>query len=161
MVGSKAYASQLKAQRAPVRAVFCMDMIGLQLRQHPIFELHAGYTDPAVRDLSVPLATKVRQRPRRATDALLPAQVYSGTGYSGAPDRTVFDGAINRSDHAAFQQQGWGAVLASEDFFANLSTEPAPDANPNYHRPADQTADVSYARAITCAVGRAATLAAL
>ena len=73
----------------------------------------------------------------------------------------MYDGAINRSDHAAFQQQGWGAVLASEDFFANLATEPAPDGNPNYHRSADQTVDTAFARAITCAVGRAATLAAL
>ncbi len=160
LVGSKAYASQLKAQRAPVRAVFCMDMIGYNSDSTRIFELHAGYTDPAVRDLSVPLAQQVAAA-AAATGTLLPAQVYSGTGYSGSPDRTIFDGAINRSDHAAFQQQGWGAVLASEDFFANLPAEPAPDANPNYHRSADQTTDVSFARAITCAVGRAATLAAL
>ena len=134
LVGSKAYAAQLKAQRAPVRAVFCMDMVGYNSDTSPIFELHAGYTDPAIRDLSVPLATQVADRRGRAPGSLLPAQVYSGTGYAGAPDRTVFDGAINRSDHAAFQQRGWGAVLASEDFYANLPTEPAPDGNPNYHR---------------------------
>jgi Peptidase family M28 len=160
LVGSKAYAAQLKAQRAPVRAVFCMDMIGYNSDSSRIFELHAGYTDPAIRDLSVPLAGQVASA-AAAGGSLLPAQVYRGTGYGGAPDRTVFDGAINRSDHAAFHQQGWGAVLASEDFFANLPTEPAPDANPNYHRGSDQTTDTSFARAITCAVGRAATLAAL
>jgi hypothetical protein len=160
LVGSKAYASQLKAQRAPVRAVFCMDMIGYNSDSKHIFELHAGYTDPAIRDLSTPLASRVAAA---AADngTLLPAQVYSGTGYSGSPDRTVFDGGINRSDHAAFQQQGWGAVLASGDLFANLPSEPAPDANPNYHRATDQTTDTSFARAITCATGRAATLAAL
>ena len=160
LVGSKAYAAQLKAQRAPVRGVFCLDMMGYNSDSSRIFELHAGYFDPAIRDLSVPLATQVADA-AAAYGTLLPAQVYTGTGYTGAPDRTVYDGAINRSDHAAFQQQGWGAVLASEDFFANLATEPAPDGNPNYHRSADQTVDTAFARAITCAVGRAATLAAL
>lgn len=160
LLGSKAYAAQLKAQRAPVRAVFCLDMMGYNSDSTKIFELHAGYVDPAVRDLSVPLATAVADAAVEA-GSLLPAQVYTGTGYTGAPDRTVYDGAINRSDHAAFQQQGWGAILASEDFFANLATEPVPDGNPNYHRSADQTVDTGYARAITCAVGRAAVLAAL
>lgn len=160
LVGSKAYAGHLKALNAPVRGVFCADMIGYNADRHRIFELHAGYTDPAIRDLSTPLAAAVAAAATEA-GSLLPAQVYSGTSPGGGPDRTLFDGAINRSDHAAFHQQGWGAVLASEDFFANLPSEPAPDANPNYHRGADRTTDTSYARAITCAVGRAATLAAL
>jgi Peptidase family M28 len=160
LVGSKAYAAALKAQRAPVRAVYCLDMIGYNSDTTRVFELHAGYPDPAIRDLSVPLATSVAAAAATA-GALLPAQVYRGTGYGGAPDRSVYDGAINRSDHAAFQQQGWGAVLASEDFFVNLASEPAADANPNYHTAADQTVDTSFARAITCAVGRAATLSAL
>jgi hypothetical protein len=160
LVGSKAYAAQLKAQQAPVRAVFCLDMIGYNSDATRIFELHAGYTDPAIRDLSVPLATQVATA-AASGGGLLPAQVYRGTGYTGAPDRDVYDGAINRSDHAAFQQQGWGAVLASEDFFVNLPAEPVADANPNYHRATDQTTDSAFASAITCAVGRAATLAAL
>ena len=153
---SKAYAAQLKAQHAPVRAVFCLDMMGYNSDSSRIFELHAGYFDPAVRDLSVPLATQVADA-AAAAGALLPAQVYTGTGYTGAPDRTVFDGAINRSDHAAFQQQGWGAVLASEDFFANLATEPAPDGNPNYHRLANTVKiDATYGARIACAVSETA-----
>lgn len=160
LVGSKAYAAQLKAQRAPVREVFCTDMMGYNSDSSRIFELHAGYPDPVIRDRSTPLADRVAAA-AAAFGSLLPAQIYRGTSLSGAPDRDVYDGAINRSDHAAFQQQGWGAVLASEDFFVNRPGEPAADANPNYHRAADQITDTSFARAITCAVGRAATLAAL
>jgi hypothetical protein len=160
LVGSKAYAAQLKAQRAPVRGAFCLDMIGYNSDTTRIFELHAGYTDPAVRDLSEPLATQVAAA-AASTGALLPAQVYRGTIPTNGSDRNVFDGAINRSDHAAFQQQGWGAVLASEDFFVNLAGEPVADANPNYHRATDDATDSAFAKAITCAVGRAATLAAL
>jgi hypothetical protein len=160
LVGSKAYAASLKAARAPVRAVLCMDMIGYNSDANRIFELHAGYTDPAIRDLSLPLANRVATAAAQL-GRLAPAQVYRGTSTFGGPDRTVFDGAINRSDHAAFHQQGWGAVLASEDFFANLPSEPAADGNPNYHRGADQTTDAAYARDIVCAVARAVTQLAL
>jgi hypothetical protein len=160
LVGSKAYAASLKAAKAPVRAVLCMDMIGYNSDANRIFELHAGYTDPAIRDLSVPLADRVATAAAQL-GRLAPAQIYKGTSTFGGPDRNVFDGAINRSDHAAFHQQGWGAVLASEDFFANLPTEPAPDGNPNYHRAADETTDPAYARDIVCAVARAVTQLAL
>lgn len=160
LVGSKAYAASLKAARAPVRAVICMDMIGYNSDANRIFELHAGYTDPAIRDLSVPLADRVATAAAQL-GRLAPAQIYKGTSTFGGPDRNVFDGAINRSDHAAFHQQGWGAVLASEDFFANLASEPAADGNPNYHRAADQTTDPAYARDIVCAVARAVTQLAL
>ena len=160
LVGSKAYAAALKAQGAPVRAVLCMDMIGYNSDANRLFELHAGYTDPAIRDLSLPLADRVAAA---AADfgRLAPAQIYKGTSTSGGPDRNAYDGAINRSDHAAFHQQGWGAVLASEDFFANLPSEPASDGNPNYHRSADQTTDPAFARDIVCALARAATQLAL
>ena len=39
----------------------------------------------------------------------------------------------------------------------NLPSEPSADANPNYHRAADQVTDTSYARDIVCAVARAVT----
>ncbi|NHB75988.1 M28 family metallopeptidase [Rhodobacter calidifons] len=160
LVGSKAYAASLKAAKAPVRGVICMDMIGYNSDANRIFELHAGYTDPAVRDLSLPLADRVALAAAQL-GRLAPAQIYKGTSTSGGPDRSVYDGAINRSDHAAFHQQGWGAVLASEDFFMNLASEPAADGNPNYHRAADRTTDTAYARDIVCAVARAVTRLAL
>lgn len=154
LVGSKAYASHLKSVNAPIRAVFCTDMMGYNSDGNRIFELHAGYTDPAIRDLSVPLATRVAAA-AAAYGKLAPAQIYQGTGYAGAPDRTISDLAINRSDHAAFQQQGWGAILGSEDFFGNLPAEPAADPNPNYHMPSDTFVDLDYARDITCAFAKA------
>ena len=154
LVGSKAYAAKMKALNAPVRAVICMDMIGYNSDLKRLFEVHAGYTDPAIRDLSLPLADRVADA-AASQGTLAPAQIYKGTSWNGAPDRQVFDGAINRSDHAAFHQQGYGAVLVSEDLFANLGTEPTADPNPNYHRATDATVDLDYARSIVCAVREA------
>lgn len=154
LVGSKAYAALLKATEAPVRAVVCMDMMGYNSDAERLFEVHAGYTDAAVRDDSVPLADAVAAA-AASQGRLGPAQVYQGTSWSGSPDRSVYDGAINRSDHAAFHQQGYPAVLVSEDFFANLSSEPSADPNPQYHRSGDTVVDLDYARDIVCAVNQA------
>jgi hypothetical protein len=154
LVGSKAYASHLKAMGAPIRAVYCTDMIGFNSDANRLFELHAGFTDPTIRDLSVPLAEEVAAA-AAAYGELAPAQIYKGTGYSGAPDRDIYDGAINRSDHAAFHQQGYPALLGSEDFFVNLGTEPGSDPNPNYHRESDTVVDTSYAKDIVCAFAKA------
>ena len=154
LVGSKAYAAKMKSLKAPIRAVICMDMIGHNADPNRLYEIHVGYTDPAIRDLSLPLAPCVEQA-ASAYGRLAPAQVYAGTSWNGAPDRTVFDGAINRSDHAAFHQQGYPAVLVSEDFFANLPSEPGSDPNPNYHKAADDFVDLDYARDIVCAVSQA------
>lgn len=154
LIGSKAYASMLKSYNAPVRAVVCNDMIGYNSDANRIFEVHAGYTDAAVRDASVPIADCVAAW-AAALGALAPAQIYKGTNPSGGADRNVYDGAINRSDHAAFHEQGYAAALASEDFFANLTTEPGNDPNPDYHRQTDTTVDYAYAADITCAVANA------
>ncbi len=153
LVGSKAYAAKMKSLGAPIRASICIDMIGYNSDINRIFEVHAGYTDPSIRDLNLPLASEVADS-AATYGRLAPAQVYSGTSWSGAPDRTVYDGAINRSDHAAFHQQGYSAVLVSEDFFANLPSEPGADPNPNYHRAADDSVDLNYAQDIVCAIAR-------
>jgi len=154
LVGSKAYAANLKAMNAPIRGVICMDMIGYNSDAQRIFEIHAGYTDPVVRDRSLPLAQTMATA-AAAYGTLAAGQIYKGLSSAGGPDRNTFDGAINRSDHAAFHQQGYGAVLVSEDFFANLATEPSADPNPHYHRPSDTVVDLAYARAIVCAVSQA------
>jgi hypothetical protein len=156
LIGSKAYAAHLKAMGAPIKGVVCADMMGYNSDENRLFEIHAGYTDPAIRDLSDPLATKLADAAAEY-GTLAPAQIYRGTSWNGAPDRDVYDGGINRSDHAAFHQQGWGAILTSEDFFANLASEPSSDPNPNYHRHGDQVIDTDYARDITCAVARMVT----
>ena len=154
LIGSKAYAAKLKSLEAPIRAVICMDMIGHNSDPNRLFEIHAGYTDPAIRDLSLPLTTYV-ENAAAAYGQLAPAQVYAGTSLSGAPDRSVYDNAINRSDHAAFHQQGYPAILVSEDLFANLASEPGADPNPNYHKATDTFVDLAYARDIVCAVSQA------
>ncbi len=154
LVGSKAYAAKMKSLNAPIRAVICTDMIGYNTDPNRIFEIHAGYTDPAIRDLSLPLTPYV-ENAAAAYGQLALAQVYAGTSWNGAPDRSVYDGAINRSDHAAFHQQGYPAILLSEDFFANLASEPGADPNPNYHRAADTFVDLAYARDIVCAASQA------
>jgi hypothetical protein len=151
LVGSKAYAAMLKAANAPIKAVVCNDMIGYNSDAQRIFEVHAGYLDATVRDASVPIADTVAAW-ATSLGALAPAQIYKGTNPGSGADRDVYDGAINRSDHAAFHQQGYPAVVVSEDLFANQSTEPLADSNPNYHRASDTVIDSAFAADITCAV---------
>ncbi|HEV7806266.1 MAG TPA: M20/M25/M40 family metallo-hydrolase [Solirubrobacteraceae bacterium] len=151
LVGSRAYAASLKAAGAPVTGVVCCDMIAFNSDNASTFEIHAGFTDPAVRDLGLPLAQLVADA-ARSLGELAPAQVYTGTRATGGSDRTRFDGAINRSDHASFQEQGYPAVLVSEDFFPSAPGEAADDPNPNYHSDRDAVVDADYGAAITRAV---------
>lgn len=154
MVGSNVYAAMLKAAGAPVKASICMDMISYNSDAAQIFEIHAGYSDPAIRDLNLPIAKAIAAW---AADlgTLAPAQIYKGTIGTNGADRNVYDAAINRSDHASFHQQGYPAVAVSEDFFANLPSEPGVDPNPNYHTNSDISIDSAYASHITCAIAYA------
>ncbi len=154
ILGSKAYASKLKAAGAPVKAAICMDMIGYNSDQARIFEVHAGYTDPQIRDASEPIANSVAAW-AASLGALSPAQIYRGTNSGYGSDRNVYDAAINRSDHAAFHQQGYPAVVVSEDFFVNLPSETGADPNPNYHTINDTAVDDVYGADIACAVAQA------
>lgn len=154
MVGSRAYAQYLKAAGAPIRAVVCADMIGYNSDANRIFEIHAGYTDGAVRDASVPIANTIAAW-AATLGGLAPAQIYSGTNSGPGSDRTLYDGAIGRSDHASFHEQGYPAVVVSEDFFVNTPAEPLKDPNPNYHDEDDLVVDAAYAAGITCAIAYA------
>lgn len=161
LVGSKAYATSLKSMNAPVKAVICTDMLGYNSDANLIFEIHAGYSDPIIRDLSLPIASKVETW-ASSLGVLQPAQIYKGTSaWSGAPDRSLYDPAINRSDHGPFHQQGYPAIVVTEDYFANLPTEPGKDPNPNYHTLNDTLIDADYgaaiASAVACAVKELAT----
>ena len=151
LVGSRAYATALKARDTEIAAVVCCDMIAFNSDALRTWEVHAGFTDPAVRDLSAPLAQVVARAAARL-GALPPAQVYTGTRPTGGDDPARFDGAINRSDHASFQEQGYPAVLVSEDFFPNKPGDPAADPNPNYHSNTDAVIDAAYGADITRAV---------
>ena len=117
LVGSRAYAASLKAAGAPLTAVVCADMIGYNSDAQRTWEVHAGHTNPRVRDLILPLARIV----------------------------------------AAFHEQGYPAVLVSEDFFPNGPGDPDPggDPNPNYHSDSDVEIDGRYAAEITRAMSLA------
>lgn len=154
IIGSQAYASFLKSQNANVKAVVCMDMIGYNSDSHRIFEIHAGYTNPAIRDISLPIANQICLSASQL-GKLAPAQIYKGTNPSSGADRNVYDGAIGRSDHASFHQQGYPAVVVSEDFFLNTASEPPMDANPHYHKASDSVIDSAYGADISCAVAHA------
>lgn len=151
LVGSKAYAAFMKSVNAPIKAVVCADMLGYNSDENLIFEIHAGYTDVSIRDLSVPIAEAIAAW-SSCLGALAPAQIYKGTNAYGGTDRDLYDGAINRSDHAAFHQQGYPAVVVSEDFFANMPLEPGADPNPSYHTQNDTVIDSCYSADITCAL---------
>jgi hypothetical protein len=78
-------------------------------------------------------------------------QLYRSTSPSGDP-------ADGRSDHAAFQAQGFPACCASEDFFVGPNQEsPEPEENPHYHRHTDHFVDETFAADIARVVA-AATL---
>lgn len=151
LVGSRAYAASLKAGDAEIAAVVCCDMIGFNSDDLRTFEVHAGFTNPAVRDLSTPLADVVARAAARL-GVLAPAQVYTGTRPTGGSDPALVDGAINRSDHASFHEQGYPAILVSEDFFPNRPGEPPADPNPNYHSDGDAVVDADYGADIVRAV---------
>ena len=157
LVGSRAYAASLKAARAPV--------IGRRLRRHDRLQqrrpAHVGGPRRLTRTRAC--ATSACRSRRSSRDAaetlgeLPPAQLYTGTTPTGGTDPARFDGAINRSDHAAFHEQGYPAVLVSEDFFPNRPGDPDPggDPNPNYHSNSDIEIDGRYAADITRAISLA------
>lgn len=154
MVGSQIYAAYLKSINAKVKATVCMDMIGFNSDANRLFEVHAGFTDPLIRDQSVLIANQIASSAAQLGN-LPPAQIYCGTIPSSGSDRNTYDAAIDRSDHASFHQQGYPAVVVSEDFFINQAGEPSSDANPNYHRGSDTVIDSSYGADIACAVAHA------
>jgi hypothetical protein len=145
LFGSQAYATSLKNRNTAIKAVINLDMMGYNKDQERIFEIHAGYPDPAVRDLCLPIADIVKQWAANL-GRLGEAQIYKGTRQGGPEDydRDIFDGAIRRSDHYSFQHHGYPACHISEDFFANLPTEPGRDPNPNYHTFKDKVVDKEY-----------------
>jgi hypothetical protein len=143
--GSRAYAPIMKDKDVLIKAVVNIDMIGHNNDKHKTFEIHAGYYDPDVRDLCLPIAEVIKQWSDNQ-GKLGTAQIYKGTIVGGAHDfdRNKYDGAIERSDHFPFQERGYPACHISEDFFANYPTESSSDPNPNYHRFTDKVIDISY-----------------
>jgi len=151
LIGSGVYARQQRAQRAPIIAVYQMDMIGYHDRPPRAWEVHAGYVPSAeVQARSLALARVLEQVAPLVSPGLAPVQVYG-----------VNDPAAGRSDHAPFQAQGYAACVVSEDFFVGPAPDsPAPQANPNYHRAGDTVIRADFAVDIARTVAAAAWVSA-
>jgi extracellular elastinolytic metalloproteinase len=152
LIGSQAYARRTKSRGEAVAAVWQMDMIGYNKVLPRSWEAHAGFEpSPAVEARSRRLAELLRDTALRVSPELPEVQVYHS---ATAPDG---DPASGRSDHAAFQAQGYPAIVVSEDFFVGPGPDaPAPQENPNYHRPGDTFVAEDYAAAIARAIAAAA-----
>jgi Zn-dependent M28 family amino/carboxypeptidase len=158
LVGSKAYARDLAARAAPIVAVLQMDMIGYNVEAPRTWELHAGYwPSQEVQRRSLALAERVSRLTRQVSPELQAPQLYVSKG----PQPADRDPAEGRSDHAAFQERGYPACVASEDFFAGPNAHaPEPEGNPHYHQKEDTFVDASYAADIARVVAASAWMLA-
>jgi bacterial leucyl aminopeptidase len=158
LVGSKAYARDQAAKAAPIVAVLQMDMIGYNVEAPRTWELHAGYwPSQEVQRRSLALAERVSRLTGQVSPELQAPQLYVSQGPLPA-DR---DPAESRSDHAAFQERGYPACVASEDFFAGPDAHaPEPEGNPHYHQKEDTFVDASYAADIARVVAASAWMLA-
>jgi histidinol phosphatase-like enzyme len=153
LVGSQVYAASAADRNDSIVAVFQMDMVGFigsNMRVPRPFEIHVGHDRPEVVQASAVLADLLtRLQPVVATE-LMPPQVYTG---EEAPSG---DPAAGRSDHASFQDHGYPACVLSEDFFSGPRPgDPAPQANPDYHKPTDRVVEYGYAAQIARCIGAA------
>jgi bacterial leucyl aminopeptidase len=155
LVGSHRYARSQRDSKAPIVAVFQMDMIGYDSLSPSTFEVHAGVSpspQPSVSDTekrSLVLANLVRDisalLKEKGESILEIAQVYQTP-----------DGAAGRSDHGSFHEVGYAACAISEDFFPSPGVPE--DMTPHYHTKNDLGVDINllYARSIVRVVGAAA-----
>ncbi len=157
LVGSKAYAKQQADSLAMIVAVLQMDMIGYNVKPPRTWEVHAGYwPDPDVQRRSLSVAKTVKSLSRAVSPDLKEPQIHSSS-------EDMLDEAEGRSDHASFQERGYAACVASEDFFPMATQEnPNPDSegNPAYHRGHDTFVDPEYAADIARVIAATAWILA-
>jgi len=135
-----------------------MDMIGFRQQGAELsrnFEVHTGFpAAPAIEERSLALAQLVHDVVEQVSPRLNPPQIYPNT--PGGPDP-----AAGRSDHSPFQQRGYAACVACEDFFVGpMPDSPPAQPNPNYHTNIDKQIDYEYAADIARAITAAALVAA-
>jgi leucyl aminopeptidase len=149
LVGSRAYARQLRAAGAQIAGVFQMDMIGFNQADPRTWEIHVGFsTSPETEESSMPLADLIKRVVPHVSPSLPEPQIF-GPGEE--------DPADERSDHASFQAHGYPACITSEDFFVGPGTDATePEGNPNYHKRDDTFVDAVYTADIARSVGAAA-----
>lgn len=156
LVGSQVYAAASADRGDPIVAVFQMDMVGFVGSNTAVprpFEVHVGHARPEVVHASAALADLLRTLQPTVAPELRPPQVYTGE------ESPQGDPAAGRSDHASFQDHGYPACVLSEDFFAGPRPgDPAPQANPNYHKATDRLVESRYAAQIARCIGAASLL---
>jgi len=133
MIGSAAYAKTVKSSGEDVRGVVNLDMIAYNSNELPVIELHA------------------RDRPGDLALAEVFAGVAATYQLNLLPEIRPF--GMRRSDHASFWDQGFDAIMASED---------KDDFTPHYHQKTDRldTLDMVYYTEFTrAAIAAAAHLA--
>jgi len=145
MKGSEVYARSQRGRDAPIVGVFQMDMIGYLEGPRRSWELHVGCSSsPDVESRSRELAEQIRSLSKKISPKLEDLQVYVDN-----------DPASGRSDHAAFHSEGYAGCLASEDFFADPTSNQPGHPNPHYHKVTDQKVNAEYAADIARVIGAA------
>jgi bacterial leucyl aminopeptidase len=153
LVGSGEYARDQRALRAPIVAVYQMDMMGYNRAAPRTYEIHAGADSQDVQDRSLVLAERIGSLSEEVSPNLPAPQIYLNRGLA-QQDK---DPAYNRSDHHSFHLVRYAACAATEDFFAGPRPDsPQSEGNPNYHQKSDTFVDPEYAADIARAVAAAA-----
>jgi bacterial leucyl aminopeptidase len=153
LVGSGEYARDQRALRAPIVAVYQMDMMGYNREAPRTYEIHAGADSKDVQDRSLVLAERIGNLSEEVSPNLPAPQIYLNQGLA-QQDK---DPAYNRSDHHSFHLVRYAACAATEDFFAGPRPDsPRGEGNPNYHQTSDTFVDPEYTADIARAVAAAA-----
>lgn len=145
LVGSKAYARQLRSAGAQIAGVFQMDMIGFDKVPPSTWEVHVGFSpSPETEARSRPLADLLFACQEAVSPELPEPKIFAIGEINPDP-------AEQRSDHASFQQHGYPGCCVSESFFTGEGT-------PHYHQQGDRsdTINWAYAAHLARAVGAAA-----
>jgi leucyl aminopeptidase len=157
LVGSGEYARDQRALRAPIAAVYQMDMIGYNVKAPRSYEIHAGADSQDVQDRSRVLAERIGRLSEQVSPNLPAPQIYLNKD-SAQQNK---DPAYNRSDHHSFHLVRYAACAVTEDFFAGPRPgAPQSEGNPNYHQTSDTFVDPQYAADIARAVAAAAWVTA-
>jgi leucyl aminopeptidase len=157
LVGSGEYARDQRALRAPIAAVYQMDMMGYNVEAPRTYEIHAGADSRDVQDRSLVLAEQIGRLSEQVSPNLPAPQIYLNVGLAQAEK----DPAYNRSDHHSFHLVRYAACAVTEDFFAGPRPDsPQSEGNPNYHQTSDTFVDPEYAADIARAVVAAAWVTA-
>lgn len=143
LLGSTAYAQQLKTARQPLRLMLSLEMLGYRDRSpgsqrypHPLLKAlypHQGDFIALVGNLRA-LPDLIRLQPQFR-------QVPVPCRWLPIPQRGHWLPLTRRSDHAPFWDQGYRAIMVTDTSFLR---------NPHYHQPSDRldTLDLPFLTAV-------------